>query len=432
VGITRRLRGGSATIGINQLDDTTLIAAIRAVEHEAAFAEKQIYFPEMTLPTPALPYPDTAIWSDATYNVTAAQRSAVARTLTDAAEAHGMLSAGYLEMRAFESVSFAFGVDDAAPPYPAGDARHRPAKGDAAVRDDGGDGRYMRHTQAQCSMTVRHPKGAGSGWAGRSSFDWSAIDGPTLAERALRKCMASLDPVAIEPGRYTVILEPQAVATLVSILVSNMLREIAEEGRGPFASRFDPSIGLWRTKLGLRVADERVTISHDPMQRALGVLPSAGLIPVTWIERGILKNLSYNRPYALRALNENLGRVERAQLGTPSFSMAGGPTSVDEMIASTQRGVLVTRFSTVNMLEGNEMLVTGTTRDGLWLIEHGKVSKAVRNMRFTDSPLFVLNKLEALGPAESVFNPVDYLLAPIVVPTLKANDFAFTSTIDAV
>jgi predicted Zn-dependent protease len=292
---------------------------------------------------------------------------------------------------------------------------------------------------------VRDTQGTGSGWAGLSSYDWNKLDAPALAQRALQKCVASRNPVALEPGRYTVILEPQAVADLVEVLVASFLRPPipgAEGGQGPWPLAHDARLQAWRTKLGLRVVDERLTLSHDPMDPLLGILPEPGTAPVTWIEHGVLTNLYYDRAYALAALHANL------PVRPPEFSyrLSGGTTSVDEMIASTTRGLLVTRFSGVSKLDHRSLLSTGLTRDGLWLIENGKITKSVKNFRFTESPLFVLNQVEQLGPPASVFRPVRrpdqpsseteqsyYLgLTPVVVPPLKARDFSFTAMADAV
>jgi predicted Zn-dependent protease len=108
--------------------------------------------------------------------------------------------------------------------------------------------------------------------------------------------------------------------------------------------------------------------------------------------------------------------------------MSGGRSSIDEMIRTTARGLLVTRFSNVHQLDEASVLLTGVTRDGVWLIEHGKITHAVKNLRFTESPLFMLNSLEQLGEPTPVFSPG----SPAVVPPLKARDFSFTSLVDAV
>jgi predicted Zn-dependent protease len=144
---------------------------------------------------------------------------------------------------------------------------------------------------------------------------------------------------------------------------------------------------------------------------------------VKWIDRGVLTAMSDHRDYALRSRNENLGHPNSL-----AYRMSGGATSIEEMIASTKRGLLVTRLSNVGLLDGGSVLCTGLTRDGLWLIENGAISKAVKNLRFTESPIFVLNSIEQLGQPVRVFSPG----APVIVPPLKARDFSFTSMIDAV
>jgi predicted Zn-dependent protease len=229
-----------------------------------------------------------------------------------------------------------------------------------------------------------------------------------------------------------VVLLPQAVAARIELVVSALARDLAEDGRGPWALAHDDALGLWRTKLGLKVIDERITISHDPADPELGILPDAGMGPVTWFDHVVLTNLAFDRSYALRKLNANA--PVRPPIG---YRMSGGATAIEEMIRTTRRGLLVTRFSNIAMLDGTSLLSTGLTRDGLWLIENGTISKAVKNLRFTESPLFVLNSLEQLGPPAPVFRPVRSPydatgLTPAIVPPLKARDFSFTSTIDAI
>jgi len=111
-----------------------------------------------------------------------------------------------------------------------------------------------------------------------------------------------------------------------------------------------------------------------------------------------------------------------------AFRMSGGTTSVDEMIATTKRGLIVTRFSDISVIDADSLLMTGFTRDGLWLIENGKVTKPVKNFRFTESPMFAFNNVEQLGVPVRAFHPS----APAVVPAVKVRDFSFTSLIEAI
>ncbi len=407
VTVGRTSAGRRGEVKTNQLDDVSLEAAVRAAEREAKTfpTHKVEQFP---LDVPILPSPTVKIWSDATATVTNEQRANIAKQLTTVSEDHGFLSAGYLEMRIGETASF--------------DSRSQ--------RPD--DMRYQAHTQAQCSATVRHPKGVGSGWAGLSSYDWSSIDGMALVQRAVDKCQASLNPVGIEPGRYTTILEPQAASVMCDVVAYSM--QSRQMNEGPSRTWFlesDRALNISKSKLGLKVVDERISFTHNPEHPELGVIPEPGLAPIEWIKNGVLNTLSYDRNYALRYLVENNGQLFRE-----SYMVNGENTSMDEMIATTKRGLIVTRFWGLNILDDVSLLCTGVTRDGLWLVENGKITKAVKNFRFTESPLFMLNQVVQIGPAVRVFRPVPdpyrARLTPAIVPALKVNDFSFTSTIDAV
>lgn len=406
--VDRTVDGARGRVVTNQWDPQSLEATVHAAERSARLQLKRDV-PSYRVTPPVIPSPETRIWSDQTYNLSVEQRGAIARVLVENAEPLELLSAGYLEMRAAE-----IAVRSTASATP-----------DIVT--------YIPFTQAQCSMAVRHPKGVGSGWAGLSSYDWAALDSKALAQRALEKCVASLNPVAVEPGRYTVILEPQAVFELIYPMFGTLRyrQNVEREENNPFALGRDTNLGILRTKLGLKIVDERITISHDPDDPLLGVLPSPGMRPITWIRRGVLETISYDRTYALEMLNENDNAIDR-----PAFHMSGGTTSIDEMIQTTARGVLVTRFSNLMPIDGHSLLCTGLTRDGLWLIEHGKIAKAIKNFRFTESPLFMLNQIEQLGVPAPIFWPVDDPYEPgvtaAIVPPLKVNDFSFTAMIDAV
>lgn len=424
ISIQRGIQGGHGVVSVNQLDDASLKAAVAAAERVAHRTASQARS-EMLPPPPELPNPTPTIWSDATYNVTASTREELARTLMQGAEDVGLLSAGYLEMRAG-----AYSVSGGSSGSEAWDDAQQKLSilhGSPNVQST-----YVTYTQAQCSMTVRHPKGLGSGWAGLSGYNWGKIDGKALSDRALQKCISSLNPVKIEPGRYTVILEPQAMCDLLEPMMINFARDKAETGFGPWVQSFDESLGIWRSKLGAKVVDERITISHDPMDPELGILAWRGLTSLTWIDSGVLKTLEFQRTkYALPMLNEATDASRR-----PAFRMSGGNSSIDEMIQSTKRGLLITRLSDVLLLDRESLISTGVTRDGLWLIENGQISKSVQNMRFTESPLFVLNQIEELGIPTPVFRPMTGAyqigLRPAVVPAVKANDFSFTSLNDAI
>jgi predicted Zn-dependent protease len=236
-----------------------------------------------------------------------------------------------------------------------------------------------------------------------------------------------VNPQAIEPGRYTVILEPQATADLMVGVIEALRRVPAENGNGPFAGRV-----IGRSKIGEQVLDRRMTLRADPMDPDGGFVPyerfsGAPYQAVAWIDRGILRELAYDRYYALTMLGYDKALPES---GSYRLTAAPGvPTiDVDEMIARTERGLLVTRFHGVEVVDSDSVLCTGYTRDGLWLIENGKITRPVKNFRFTESPLFVLNKLLDIGDAVRVFRPGKAWIAPAV----RVEDFSFTSLADAV
>src|SRR5688500_11001267 len=280
---------------------------------------------------------------------------------------------------------------------------------------------YTNNTNANYTLTVRTADGTGSGWAGAVDNDWRKIDFAKISSTAIEKARLSRNPVAIEPGRYTVILEPQAVGDLVQLLAGSLNARTADEGRSAFAK---PGGG---NKIGERIVDPRVTIVSDPQDPQLLTAPYDGQgLPnrrMVWIENGVLKNLAYSRFWAQKQNRE----------ATPfpnSAKMMGGTTSVDEMIRSTPRGILVTRLWYLRQVDPRTILFTGLTRDGTFLIENGKISKAIKNFRFNESPLFMLNNVEAIGPSIRLAGTEGG--GAIVMPALKVKDFNFTSLSDAV
>ncbi len=391
----------------NQLDKESLEGALAVAQRSSEIGNPQKRVDFYT-PPPKVAIPEPLIWSDNTYKDPLDERVSTISSLCTRAEEDRLLSAGYMEVRGGSMATFE--------PW-------------SAWPDSV---QYTMYTQAQCSTTVRHPKGDASGWAGLSSFDWASINPEKISGLALDKCLQSLNPVAIEPGRYTVILEPQAVADIVSPLMGPLSnRQGAERGDPPFGGVYEPSANVILSKLGLRIVDERITLSQDPSDPRLGIMPKPGLEKITWIKNGVLTALGHLRGYGLEKLNEN-----NAEFPRQSYAMSGGTTSVSDMIESTKRGIVVTRIWNVSTIQQSSVLCTGVTRDGLWLVENGKISKAIRNFRITESPLFVLNQIEDMGVPIPVFNPVKNpyspQLWPVIVPAVKARDFSFTSTVDAV
>jgi predicted Zn-dependent protease len=247
-----------------------------------------------------------------------------------------------------------------------------------------------------------------------------------VAERAIEKARASRNPVAIEPGRYTVIMESQACADLCRLLGGGfgggpLSARSADEGRSPFTREGGGN------KVGERILDPRVTIVSDPQDPDIRGVPfdNEGF-PVArqvWIENGVLKQLAYTRFWAQKQGKQPTG-------GAGTFKMMGGPTSREEMIRTTPRGVQVTRLWYLRQVDPRTVLYTGLTRDGTFLIENGQITRSLKNFRFNESPLFILNNLEQIGPVERVAGSEGG--GGDVLPTIKVRDFNFTSLSDAV
>ncbi len=297
----------------------------------------------------------------------------------------------------------------------------RVAVGAEAIANSKGLFAYHPSTNASYTLTVRTADGTGSGWAGAGHPDWSRIDASAVTQRAADKAAASRDPVALDPGRYTVILEPQAVGDLVQLLSRAADARISDEGRGAFTREGGGN------RIGEMVADQRVTLLSDPGDPDLLSTPfdQTGL-PLgqeVWIRDGVLQNLIYSRFWA--------ERQQKRVTGFPnSIKLVGTATSLDTLIRDTRRGVLVTRLWYLRQVDPRTVLYTGLTRDGTFLIEEGRISKAIKNFRFNDSPLFLLNNVEALGEEARLAGTEAG--GAIVMPALRARDFAFTSLSDAV
>ena len=284
-----------------------------------------------------------------------------------------------------------------------------------AIANKKGNFGFHRHTSATYETTMRTSDGTGSGYASFRAPRLSAVDPSAIAERAARKAETSSRPRDFAPGRYTVILEPQAVADLLSYLGFSLNQRSADEGRS-FLSK--PGGG---TRLGEKLFADAVTLRSDPFdQRNPGSPWASESLPtrkITWIESGVVKNLAVNRYWAAKTQTQPLPFSR-------NLVMEGSSKSLEDLIAETERALLVTRFWYIRMVNPQNVTVTGLTRDGVWLVEKGKIVHPVNNFRFNDSPINLLKNLEATTAA----SPANSM----IVPAVRAADFNFTSKSDAV
>ncbi len=384
-------QAGSATT--NRLDDDSLRALVQRAESLARLAPED---PEMLPELGPQDYLDIPAFARTTAELDPAGRARAVLSITNPAVAAGLVATGYLETNA----------------------------GAEAIATSRGLFAWSEQTSTALTTTVRTTDGTGSGWAGATHHDWTRINPAELGARAIDKARRSVNPVAIEPGRYTVVLEPTAVGNLVQLIAGAAQARSADEGRSFFSK---PGGG---TKIGMKVVDERVTLRSDPRDPdAFGNTFSGDGLPtrpITWIENGIVRNLAYDRFWA-----QKQGAQPSAFSG--SLRMLGGDSSIEEMIASTERGLLVTRLWYIRPVDPRTILYTGLTRDGTFLIENGKVTRAVKNLRWNESPIFMLNNVEAMGaPVRVSASESGGPGQAVVVPPLKVRDFTFTSLSDAV
>jgi predicted Zn-dependent protease len=404
VSITSTIGKRRASASTNVLEEDSLRRTVDLAERLAKLSpEDPEIMPELGPQT----YTPVAGFIDATAGLNAEARASATKRVIDRAVETGRAAgdvfvAGYLEANA--------------------SAR--------AIANSKGLFAYHRSTDANLSTTVRTPDGTGSGWASGGARNWASLDPAALGARAAQKAVASRNPTAIEPGMYTVVLEPQAVADLVPLLGGAFNARAADEGRSPFSKKGGG------TKIGEKIADEKVTIYSDPTDAELLTAPFDGEgLPLqrrVWIENGVLKNLSYSRYWAQKQGVQPTGGGGGGGGGggfgggfPGGLKMMGGTKSLDELIAGTQRGILVTHFFYIRSLDQRTVLLTGLTRDGTFLIENGKITRSLKNFRWNESPLFMLNKIEDISRAEPT-------AAGQVMPAIRAHDFNFTSLSDAV
>ncbi len=297
--------------------------------------------------------------------------------------------------------------------------------GCTAVANSAGLFAYSRSSQASFTTTVRTPEGDGSGWAGGTHNDWSRVAAPAeLVQQASDKAERSVDATVAQPGPYTVVLEPTAVGNLLQRLSGGLDARANDEGRAAFSRAGGGN------RIGEQVMDERVTVYSDPEDPDLLERPftDEGL-PVgrtTWIEGGVLANLAYDRYWA-----DQQGRDPLPRAGGIKFPGQSG--SVRDLIEGVDFGVLVTRFWYIRGVDPRTLKYTGLTRDGTFLIENGRVTAAVKNLRFNESIVAMLNNVEAVGEAVRVVASESGGLGPaVVVPPLVVRNFHFTSVSDAV
>ncbi len=374
----------SGTATIDEFDDASLEKVVRRAEELANLSPEN---PEFMEPLGPQSYDESISFSEATANIKPDYRATVASSSIVPAAAKDVTAAGFLN----DSAGF------------------------SAMINSKGLFAYNKSTNVDFTVTMRTNDGTGSGWVSRDFNDVTKFDANEASKTAIDKAVMSREAKAIEPGKYTVILEPAAASDLLSNMFRSLDARSADEGRSFM------SAGNGANKLGEKIVDERVNIWSDPLNPEVptSTWNQAGqpLKKTTWLENGVVKNLAYDRFWA----------KEKGVDPVPFPSnviMAGGDQSLEDLIKGTKKGILVTRLWYIRSVDPQTLLYTGLTRDGTFYIENGQIKYPVKNFRFNESPIIMLNNLETLGKQVRIDGNL--------IPYMKVRDFTFTSLSDAV
>jgi predicted Zn-dependent protease len=388
----------SASTTTHQFDDQSLKSAIEQVQ---ALAKRKPDNPEsVPLVKPPQDYKPVEAALPAAVDFGPGHRAQMVRKSIDICEKQGVLGAGYIPKLHWTQ----------------------------ALANSEGLFAYHRWADASFILTCRTPDGTGSGWAGVTNVkDVTQIDAAALTEVAAAKALKSQKPRAIEPGNYTVVLEPRPAARLLALMLQAFDARAAEEGRSFMSGK-----ERGQTRLGEKVFGDNFTLRSEighPLLRQTPVGPD-GLAArdTTWVEKGVVKNLFYSRFWGTKQ-----GKPPSPTSANMSLTLDGGDATVEQMIKATKRGLLVTFFWYIRSVEPMTLLNTGMTRDGLFLVENGEITAPVQNFRWNESPAVAFNNISMLGKpvpmhtGEAYDNPGNAL-----VPPMRIEDFTMTSISPAV
>ena len=379
------------TAVVNEFDDKSLEKAVRRAEELARLAPEN---PEFVPAVGKQEYQLTKTFVPSTAAIDPAYRAEVAAASIGQARAKKLVTAGFFT----DSTRF------------------------ACIANSKGVFGFQEFTDLSFTCTARTEDGRGSGWVTRSAVDARRFNAAEAAEIAIDKALRSVDAKALEPGRYTVILEPAATSEILGNMFSSFGARAADEGRSFLAKKGGGN------RLGEKLFDEQVNIWADPWNPDVPVAPWDNQTMLARkrtdpIKNGRVASLGYSPFWAQKTGNQ-------ATAGHGNMIMAGGTKSLDELVADTKKGIVVTRTWYIRMVDPQSLLITGLTRDGTFYVENGKIKHPVKNFRFNESPVTILNNIDELGKPEIIGG--DEVPFQMVLPPMKVRDFNFTSLSDAV
>jgi len=381
-------RIGTATI--NEFDDASLEKVVRRAEELARLApENPEFMPAIDKQT----YKPSDTFVEKTAAITPEYRATVAADCIEPCRKDKLVAAGFFS----DSARF------------------------TAIANSKGNFGFQKSTNVDFTCTVRTDDGRGSGWVARNLGDVSKFDAKSDIKTAIQKAKGSVDAKALEPGKYTVILEPAASAGLISFMMFGFDARQADEGRSFLSKKGGGN------KIGEKVFDERVNLYADPWDGQSAVVPwdEDGLprekTPI--VTKGVVEYLQYSRYWA-----QKQGKKAIGQPG--NIIMIGGDKSTADLIKGTKKGVLVTRTWYIRMVDPQTVLLTGLTRDGTFYIENGEIKYPIKNFRFNESPVIMLNNVEEFGKPVRVADDESPFI--MMIPPMKLREFTFSSLSDAV
>ena len=380
----------TGTAVINEFDDKSLEKAVRRAEELARLAPEN---PEFVPAVGKQEYRGTQTFVPGTAAIDPDYRAEVAAASIGQARAKKLVTAGFFT----DSTRF------------------------ACIANSNGVFGFQEFTDLSFTCTARTEDGRGSGWVTRSAVDARRFNASEAANVAIEKALRSVDAKALEPGRYTVIMEPAATSDLIGFMLNGFSARSADEGRS-FLSKQGGA-----NRLGDKLFDQQVNIWSDPWDKDVPVLPwDNDMLPrerMHLVKDGRINALNYSQFWAKK-------KGQRAVGSAGNIIMAGTDKSTAELIANTKKGILVTRTWYIRMVDPQSVLLTGLTRDGTFYVENGKIKHPVKNFRFNESPVTMLNNIEEIG--KPVVIGGDEANYSMLIPAMKIRDFNFTSLSDAV
>ncbi len=399
---TRDARTGS--YATNDLDDDSLLAAVKKAEELAALTPPNS---ERLGPVGPQQFPKTFDFDERTANARSPEMIPHVKTIIDLAMKQKLVAAGLVERS------------------------HRIT----AIANETGLFGFHNASDSQLTTTIRMADGSSSGWAGQPSIKLSGIDSARLAETAIEKCRRWKNPQKFDPGNYTVVLEPTACGDLVRLMIGAFNARSTEEGRTFLSKRGGGTL------LGEKVFPEFVTLRSDPFDPRQPSSPWTGdWLParaLTYVDKGVIANLGYDRYWAEKTGKKPNGGGGGGGRGgggggfggAGSLIMEGTGAPLEKLIASVDRGLLVTHFWYIRGVNQQTLQNTGLTRDGLFLIENGKITTPIMNFRFNESPVRLLKNTKMVGQTARVRGLEGGMM---VAPAIVASDFPLTSISDAI